>query len=46
MRMANYAGAKVILIGDIDRGGVFAWLKGTYDLIQPAVSFTDARNPD
>ena len=27
MRMAKYAGAKVILIGDIDRGGVFAWLK-------------------
>ena len=35
MRMAKYAEAKVILIGDIDRGGVFAWLKGTYDLIQP-----------
>lgn len=34
MRMAEYAEAKVILIGDIDRGGVFAWLKGTYDLIQ------------
>ena len=35
MRMAEYAGAKVMLIGDIDHGGVFAWLKGTYDLIQP-----------
>ena len=34
MRMAEYAGAKVILVGDIDRGGVFAWLKGTFDLIQ------------
>lgn len=34
MKMAEYAGAPVILIGDIDRGGVFAWLKGTYDLIQ------------
>ncbi len=34
MRMAEYAEAKVMLIGDIDRGGVFAWLKGTYDLIQ------------
>jgi len=34
MRMAEYAGANVILVGDIDRGGVFAWLKGTYDLIQ------------
>ena len=34
MRMAEHAGAKVLLVGDIDRGGVFAWLKGTYDLIQ------------
>ena len=34
MRMAEYAEAKVMLIGDIDHGGVFAWLKGTYDLIQ------------
>ena len=24
----------VLLVGDIDHGGVFAWLKGTYDLIQ------------
>ena len=34
MRMAAHAQASVFLIGDIDRGGVFAWLKGTYDLIQ------------
>ncbi|MBF0280141.1 MAG: cobyric acid synthase [SAR324 cluster bacterium] len=34
MRMADYAQASVFIIGDIDRGGVFAWLKGTYDLIQ------------
>ena len=34
MKMAEYANAKVILVGDIDRGGVFAWLKGTFDLIQ------------
>ncbi len=34
MKMAEYAEAPVILIGDIDRGGIFAWLKGTYDLIQ------------
>lgn len=34
MRLAEYAGARVMLIGDIDRGGVFAWLKGTYDLVQ------------
>jgi len=35
MRMAEYAGAKVILVGDIEHGGVFAWLKGTYDLVLP-----------
>lgn len=34
MKMAEYAHAPVILVGDIDRGGIFAWLKGTYDLIQ------------
>lgn len=32
MRMAEYAEADVYIIGDIDRGGVFAWMKGTYDL--------------
>jgi len=35
MRLAEAADARVMLIGDIDRGGVFAWLKGTYDLVQP-----------
>ncbi len=34
MAMAEYSQARVILVGDIDRGGVFAWLKGTYDLVQ------------
>ncbi len=34
MQMAEYSSAKVILVGDIDRGGVFAWLKGTFDLVQ------------
>ena len=33
MAMAAYAESPVVLIGDIDRGGVFAWLKGTYDLV-------------
>lgn len=33
MEMASYADAPVVIIGDIDRGGVFAWLKGTYDLV-------------
>ena len=34
MRMAEHAQARVIIVGDIDRGGVFAWFKGTYDLVQ------------
>ena len=34
MMMAEYAEASVIIVGDIDRGGVFAWMKGTFDLIQ------------
>jgi adenosylcobyric acid synthase len=34
MRMAHHANARVLLVGDIDHGGVFAWLKGTYDFIQ------------
>ncbi len=36
METAAYANAPVIIIGDIDRGGVFAWLKGTYDLVPDA----------
>ena len=33
MRMAEYAEAPVVVVADIDRGGVFAWMKGTYDLV-------------
>jgi len=34
LKMAEYAGADVILIGDIDRGGIFASLYGTMMLLE------------
>ena len=33
IKMAAYAKAPVILVGDIDRGGVFAWIVGTLELL-------------
>jgi len=33
MQMARYADAKVLIVGDIDRGGVFASFAGTFDLL-------------
>ncbi|MEW6518504.1 MAG: cobyric acid synthase [Thermodesulfobacteriota bacterium] len=35
MPMARYAGARVLLVGDIDRGGVFASLLGTMEILDP-----------
>jgi adenosylcobyric acid synthase len=35
MRMAHAADAACVLIGDIDRGGVFASLLGTLELLEP-----------
>src|SRR6202035_3635048 len=35
MRMAHAANAACLLVGDIDRGGVFAALLGTIELLEP-----------
>lgn len=35
MRVARYADARVLLVGNIDPGGIFAQLLGTLDLLEP-----------
>jgi adenosylcobyric acid synthase len=35
LNMAEYADAKCVLVADIDRGGVFAQIVGTYALLEP-----------
>ncbi|MDD5561310.1 MAG: cobyric acid synthase [Candidatus Omnitrophica bacterium] len=35
LKMAAYAKAPVILVGDIDKGGFFAWIVGTLALLTP-----------
>ncbi|MFA4993394.1 MAG: cobyric acid synthase [Candidatus Omnitrophota bacterium] len=35
LKMAAFAKAPVILVGDIDKGGFFAWIVGTLELLTP-----------
>ncbi|MEK6528448.1 MAG: cobyric acid synthase, partial [Nitrospirota bacterium] len=45
MRMARYADAPVILVGDIDKGGVFASFYGTIELLKDSSSSLNRSNP-
>lgn len=45
MRVARYADASVILVGDIDRGGIFAQFYGTVELLKDCVGATPCGCP-
>jgi adenosylcobyric acid synthase len=45
MRVARYADAPVFLVGDIDRGGVFAQFYGTVELLKDCVGATPCGCP-
>ncbi len=36
LKMARHAGASVVLVADIERGGVFAQIVGTWELLNPS----------
>ncbi len=45
MRMARYANAPVILVGDIDKGGIFASFYGTVGLLKDSFSGQNGSRP-
>ncbi len=46
MKVARYADAPVILVGDIDKGGVFAAFYGTVGLLQDSVNGSEEEKSD
>ena len=44
MGLARHAGLPTVVVGDIDRGGVFAALYGTVALLEPADQALDRRS--
>lgn len=46
MKVARYTGAPVILVGDIDRGGVFASFYGTVELLKDGLNSSSRSKSD